>query len=93
MKQTSAAAASPLTRIAETVRSVVTEALGASECRVLGFRRHDEGWQVDIEAYVRDPLLSIANAAGTKDVYGRSRYRCEFDAELNMLAMTLTGEG
>lgn len=83
---------SPLTKIATAVRDVVADALGASETRVLGIKRQEDGWLVDIEALVRDPQRSISNAAGSKDVFHRARYRCEFDADLEVQSMSMTEE-
>lgn len=76
---------SPVIQIHEQLKGSLIEMLGAREFRVVGMQKNDSGcWTADVEVHVRNPQLSIANNAGTKDMLTRCRYRVDFDAELQM---------
>lgn len=81
---------SPVLQIHEQLKGSLIEMLGAREFRVVGMQKHDSGWSADVEVHVRNPQLSIANNAGSKDMLTRCRYRVEFDAELQMSGFSET---
>jgi len=81
---------SPIVRINEQLKGNLVEMLGAQHFRVVGMKRMDSGWSADVEVHVRNPQLSINNAAGAKDVYTRCRYHVSFDSDLQMSGFTET---
>lgn len=80
----------PLVLINQQLKSMLGTLIDAKEFRILSTRKVGEGWQADVEAFVRDPRLSIRNAAGEKDIVKRSRFRFEFDANLQMVGFAET---
>jgi hypothetical protein len=81
---------SPVLQINEQIKGSLVDMLGAREFRVVGMQKHDAGWTADVEVHVRNPQLSIANSAGSKDMLTRCRYRVDFDTELQLCGFTET---
>lgn len=81
---------SPLATLRRKVDEEVAELIGARELRLLSIRRAEGGsWAARIEAYVRDPQLSISNALGSKDILHPRLFRAEFDEELELIGFEL----
>lgn len=81
-------APSPLASIHQQIQIDLAPILGAKELRVIGIRRVPTGWTAEVEAFLRNPQLSIKNAIGEKDVLSRARYRVEFDESLALTGFT-----
>ncbi len=78
----------PLQKINDALRNTLAELLDAKHFRVAGIRKAQDGWSAEVEAFVRDPRLSIVNDLGAKDIYIRSRYKVEFDRDVDMVGFT-----
>lgn len=79
---------SPLASIHQQIQVDLAQILGAKELRVTGIRRAQSGWTAEVEAFLRNPQLSIKNALGEKDVLSRARYRVDFDESLVLAGFT-----
>jgi hypothetical protein len=60
--------------------------IGAKQFRIISMRRAgDGGWSVQVEIFVRDPFMSISNAAGEKEVLRRCTYKVDLDESAALL--------
>ncbi|MHB1101896.1 MAG: hypothetical protein ACYC0C_03760 [Devosia sp.] len=76
-------------KIGVVIRMLASAMLGAQETRIVRFNSVREGkvrWQVEVEAFVPNPELTIINHGQTRGILERRHCRFDLDEHLELVA-------
>ena len=78
-------------KISAVIRMLASAMLGSQETRIVRFSAIREGkvrWQVEVEAFVLNPELTIVNHGQTRGILERRHCRFDLDEHLDLVAFT-----
>ncbi|MEM9302486.1 MAG: hypothetical protein AAGE01_10270 [Pseudomonadota bacterium] len=81
-----------LANVRAKIETEIGQMVGARELRILSMRKSSEGgWTARIEAFVRDPQLSINNQLGNKEILEVKVFQAEFDSQAELIGFDMEG--